>query len=97
MPKKITPQKQEIVLKRLKAQMNAAWTYRQQNYDAHLKDVLDHVYPQAKRFLMGTDKHDRASQSKIVNNVGKTSLNTFAAGMQSGTCSPSERLSARPR
>lgn len=89
MPKKITPQKQEVVLKRLKAQMNAAWTYRQQNYDAHLKDVLDHVYPQAKRFLMGTDKHDRASQSKIVNNVGKTSLNTFAAGMQSGTCSPS--------
>lgn len=89
MPKRITPQKQEVVLKRLKKQMDAAWQYRQQNYDEHLKDVLDHVYPQAKRFLMATDKHDRASQSKIVNNVGKTSLNTFAAGMQSGTCSPS--------
>lgn len=88
MPKQ-SPQRQEIVLKRLKSQMNAAWLYRQQNYDEHLKEVLDHVYPQAKRFLMGNEKHDRASQSKIVNNVGKTSLNTFAAGMQSGTCSPS--------
>lgn len=85
----ITPQKSEVVLKRLKKQMDAAWQYRQQNYDEHLKELLDHVYPQAKRFVMDNEKHDRASQSKIVNNVGKTSLKTFAAGMQSGTCSPS--------
>ena len=85
----ITPQKSEVVLKRLKKQMDAAWQYRQENYDEHLKELLDHVYPQAKRFVMDNEKHDRASQSKIVNNVGKTSLKTFAAGMQSGTCSPS--------
>lgn len=86
---KISPKSQEEVLSRLKKQMSASWTYREQNYDSHLKEVLDHVYPQAKRFLMQNEKHDRESQRKIVNNVGKTSLNTFAAGMQSGTCSPS--------
>lgn len=86
---KIAPKTQEEVLSRLKKQMSDSWTYRENNYDSHLKEVLDHVYPQAKRFLMQNEKHDRDSQRKIINNVGKTSLNTFAAGMQSGTCSPS--------
>ena len=86
---KIAPKTQEEVLSRLKKQMSDSCTYRENNYDSHLKEVLDHVYPQAKRFLMQNEKHDRDSQRKIINNVGKTSLNTFAAGMQSGTCSPS--------
>lgn len=86
---KIAPKTQEEVLTRLKKQMSTSWSYRQENYDTHLIEVLDHVYPQAKRFVLDNQKHDRDSQRKIVNNVGKTSLNTFAAGMQSGTCSPS--------
>lgn len=86
---KVQVKKQEDVLRRLKKQMGVSWEYRQQNYDTHLLQVIDHVYPQAKRFIQGNEKHDRASQAKIVNNVGKASLNTFAAGMQSGACSPS--------
>lgn len=86
---KVTPKTQEGVLARLKKQMDVSWSYRKDNYDNHLAEVLDHVYPQAKRFITDNEKHDRDSQRKIVNNVGKTSLNTFAAGMQSGTCSPS--------
>jgi len=81
--------KETELLKKIQARMSASWQYRKDNYDTHLKEIVDHVYPQTKRFLMEQEKHDRASQAQIVNNIGKYCLTTLAAGMQTGIASPS--------
>ncbi|MGQ0517474.1 portal protein, partial [Bacillus sp. D-CC] len=45
----------------------------------------------AIKTIKDQEKHDRSAWSKIVDNTGKDSLKTLAAGMVSGTCSPSRK------
>jgi hypothetical protein len=79
----------EEALERLNSDFNKAWEYRNTNFDSNNKEICDFVYPNAKRFITGNDKHDRTAMKKVLFNNGKKSLEILASGMLSGTCSPS--------
>lgn len=76
-------------LKRLKSRFDAIWQERKNDMDDHCKQIALHVLPVAMRAIGGDKSHDRAAHRKIVDSTGKESLKILAAGMLSGTCSPS--------
>lgn len=59
--------------------------------DDYCAELALHVLPAAIKTIKDQEKHDRSAWSKIVDNTGKDSLKTLAAGMVSGTCSPSRK------
>lgn len=75
--------------KRLKKRFDVVWNKRVQDQDDHCEELALHVLPVAIKSIKNTETHDRAAWRKIVDNTGKNSLKVLAAGMVSGTCSPS--------
>lgn len=76
-------------IKRLKKRFDTVWQNRKNDLDDHCSEVALHVLPSAIKAIKDQDKHDRDAWRKIVDNTGKNSLKVLAAGMVSGTCSPS--------
>lgn len=79
----------EQQLKRLQKRFDAVWQERKNNMDEHCADIALHVLPVALRSIKGDKYHDRSAHRKIVDSTGKKGLKILAAGMLSGTCSPS--------
>ncbi|MFU8927762.1 portal protein [Acinetobacter puyangensis] len=75
--------------KRLKKRFDKVWANRVSDMDSHCAELALHVLPVAIKAIKNTETHDRAAWRKIVDNTGKDSLKILAAGMVSGTCSPS--------
>lgn len=78
-------------IRALKKRFEAVWQNRVSDMDDYCADLALHVLPVAIKTIKNQEKHDRTAWSKIVDNTGKDSLKTLAAGMVSGTCSPSRK------
>ncbi|WP_457794269.1 portal protein [Acinetobacter baumannii] len=78
-------------IRALKKRFDAVWQLRVSDMDDYCAELALHVLPVAIKTIKNQEKHDRSAWSKIVDNTGKDSLKTLAAGMVSGTCSPSRK------
>ncbi|MCK0804193.1 portal protein [Acinetobacter pittii] len=78
-------------IRALKKRFDAVWQLRVNDMDEYCAELALHVLPAAIKTIKNQEKHDRSAWSKIVDNTGKDSLKTLAAGMVSGTCSPSRK------
>lgn len=78
-------------IRALKKRFDAVWQIRVSDMDDYCAELALHVLPSAIKTIKNQEKHDRSAWSKIVDNTGKDSLKTLAAGMVSGTCSPSRK------
>ncbi|EOD9450093.1 portal protein [Acinetobacter baumannii] len=78
-------------IRALKKRFDAVWQNRVNDMDDYCAELALHVLPVAIKTIKNQEKHDRSAWSKIVDNTGKDSLKTLAAGMVSGTCSPSRK------
>ncbi|MDQ2482342.1 portal protein, partial [Acinetobacter baumannii] len=78
-------------IRALKKRFDAVWQLRVNDMDDYCAELALHVLPAAIKTIKDQEKHDRSAWSKIVDNTGKDSLKTLAAGMVSGTCSPSRK------
>ncbi len=88
----------EDAIKKLKKRFDTVWNNRVSDYDDHCAEIALHVLPVAIKSIKNQEKHDRSAWRKIVDNTGKDALKVLAAGMLSGTMSPSRpwfRRSAR--
>lgn len=79
----------EDAIKKLKKRFDTVWNNRVSDYDDHCAEIALHVLPVAIKAIKNQEKHDRTAWRKIVDNTGKDSLKVLAAGMLSGTMSPS--------
>lgn len=82
---------QQDDIRALKKRFDAVWQNRVTDQDDYCAELALHVLPVAIKTIKNQEKHDRSAWSKIVDNTGKDSLKTLAAGMVSGTCSPSRK------
>lgn len=76
-------------IKKLKKRFEAVWQKRVNDYDGYYAEVALHVLPIMIKTIKNQENHGRSAWKKIVDNTGKDSLKILAAGMVSGTCSPS--------
>ncbi len=79
----------EDAIKKLKKRFDKVWQNRANDQDDHCAEIALHVLPVAIKAIKNRETHDRAAWRKIVDNTGKDSLKVLAAGMLSGTMSPS--------
>ncbi|EMT2447101.1 head-tail connector protein [Acinetobacter baumannii] len=79
----------EDAIRKLKKRFDKIWQNRVNDMDEYCAEIALHVLPVAIKTIKNLEKHDRASWRKIVDNTGKNSLKVLAAGMLSGTASPS--------
>lgn len=79
----------EDAIKKLKKRFDTVWQNRVNDYDDHCAEIALHVLPVAIKSIKNQEKHDRSAWRKIVDNTGKDALKVLAAGMLSGTMSPS--------
>ncbi|MCU4406692.1 portal protein [Acinetobacter junii] len=79
----------EDAIKKLKKRFDVVWQNRVNDMDEYCAEIALHVLPVAIKTIKNLEKHDRSAWRKIVDNTGKDSLKVLAAGMLSGTCSPS--------
>lgn len=79
----------EDAIRKLKKRFDVVWQNRVNDMDEYCAEIALHVLPVAIKTIKNQEKHDRAAWRKIVDNTGKDSLKVLAAGMLSGTCSPS--------
>lgn len=79
----------EDAIKKLKKRFDTVWQNRVNDMDEHCAEIALHVLPVAIKAIKNENKHDRSAWRKVVDNTGKDSLKVLAAGMLSGTMSPS--------
>ncbi|MEX5367409.1 portal protein [Acinetobacter haemolyticus] len=79
----------EDAIRKLKKRFDVVWQNRVNDMDEYCAEIALHVLPVAIKTIKNQEKHDRGAWRKIVDNTGKDSLKVLAAGMLSGTCSPS--------
>lgn len=79
----------EDAIRKLKKRFDKIWQTRVNDMDDYCAEIALHVLPVAIKTIKNQEKHDRSAWRKIVDNTGKNSLKVLAAGMLSGTCSPS--------
>ncbi|MCH7392430.1 portal protein [Acinetobacter dispersus] len=79
----------EDAIKKLKKRFDKIWQMRVNDLDDYCAEIALHVLPVAIKTIKNQEKHERATWRKIVDNTGKDALKVLAAGMLSGTCSPS--------
>lgn len=61
------------------------------SWDAHWKEVRDHIFPWAGSWLDSDQKNDGGRKSDPIVSTGREALTTLAAGMQGGLTPRSER------
>lgn len=79
----------EDAIRKLKKRFDVVWQNRVSDMDDYCAEIALHVLPVAIKTIKNQEKHERSSWRKIVDNTGKDALKVLAAGMLSGTCSPS--------
>jgi len=79
----------EDAIRKLKKRFDVVWQNRVSDMDDYCAEIALHVLPVAIKTIKNQDKHERSAWRKIVDNTGKDALKVLAAGMLSGTCSPS--------
>ncbi|ENW78218.1 hypothetical protein F909_03904 [Acinetobacter sp. ANC 3929] len=79
----------EDAIRKLKKRFDKIWQMRVNDLDDYCAEIALHVLPVAIKTIKNQEKHDRGAWRKIVDNTGKDALKVLAAGMLSGTCSPS--------
>ena len=79
----------EDAIRKLKKRFDVVWQNRVNDMDDYCAEIALHVLPIAIKTIKNQEKHDRSAWRKIVDNTGKDALKVLAAGMLSGTCSPS--------